>query len=296
VIYGGIEAGGTKWVCAIGSGPDDVQQTVTFPTTQPEETIARAADFFSGNGALAAVGIGSFGPIDVQRTSPTWGRITTTPKPGWAGTEIVAALSDALDLPIAFDTDVNAAALGEHRWGAAVGLETFCYITVGTGIGGGGMANGNLMHGLLHPEFGHMRIPHDRARDPFDGVCPYHGDCFEGLASGDAVRTRWGRPPEEITDERPWLLEAEYLALGLVNVICTLSPQRIILGGGVMNAPSLLPLVRTRVQVLASGYFDAPELGEAIEDYIVRPALAGRAGVLGALELARRALATAGDR
>ena len=290
MIYGGIEAGGSKWVCATGTGPDDLEQTLTFATTDPEETIARAADFFSGNGAIAAIGIGSFGPIDIDRTSPTWGRITTTPKPGWAYTEVVAALRNALDLPIAFDTDVNAAALGEHRWGAAVGLETFCYITVGTGIGGGGIANGNLMHGLLHPEFGHMRIPHDRNRDPFDGACPYHGNCFEGLASGDALRARWGRSAEEIADESAWLLEAEYLALGLQNVICTISPQRIILGGGVMKEPALLPHVRSRVQALASGYFDAPELGAAIDEYIVPPALGDRAGVLGALELARRAV------
>jgi fructokinase len=292
VIYGGIEAGGSKWVCATGTGPDDLEQTLTFATTDPEETIARAADFFSRNGAIAAIGIGSFGPIDIDRTSPTWGRITTTPKPGWAYTEVVAALRNALDLPIAFDTDVNAAALGEHRWGAAVGLETFCYITVGTGIGGGGIANGNLMHGLLHPEFGHMRIPHDRKRDPFDGACPYHGDCFEGLASGDALRARWGRSPPEIADESAWLLEAEYLALGLQNVICTISPQKIILGGGVMKEPALLPHVRSRVQALASGYFDAPELGAAIDEYIVPPALGDRAGVLGALELARRAVLT----
>jgi len=290
VIYGGIEAGGSKWVCATGTGPDDLEQTLTFATTDPEETIARAADFFSRNGAIAAIGIGSFGPIDIDRTSPTWGRITTTPKPGWAYTEVVAALRNALDLPIAFDTDVNAAALGEHRWGAAVGLETFCYITVGTGIGGGGIANGNLMHGLLHPEFGHMRIPHDRNRDPFDGACPYHGNCFEGLASGDALRARWGRSAEEIADESAWLLEAEYLALGLQNVICTISPQKIILGGGVMKEPALLPHVRSRVQALASGYFDAPELGAAIDEYIVPPALGDRAGVLGALELARRAV------
>jgi fructokinase len=292
VIYGGIEAGGSKWVCATGTGPEDLEQTLTFATTDPEETIARAADFFSRNGAIAAIGIGSFGPIDIDRTSPTWGRITTTPKPGWAYTEVVAALRNALDLPIAFDTDVNAAALGEHRWGAAIGLETFCYITVGTGIGGGGIANGNLMHGLLHPEFGHMRIPHNRNRDPFDGACPYHGDCFEGLASGDALRARWGRSPHEIADESAWLLEAEYLALGLQNVICTISPQKIILGGGVMKEPALLPHVRSRVQALASGYFDAPELGAAIDEYIVPPALGDRAGVLGALELARRAVLT----
>jgi fructokinase len=291
MTYGGIEAGGTKWVCAIGTGPDDVEALVTFPTTRPDETIARATEFFAGNGALAAIGIGSFGPIDVDCNSPTWGRITTTPKPGWADTDLIAPLSRALELPLAFDTDVNAAALGEHRWGAAAGLETFCYITVGTGIGGGGMANGKLMHGLLHPEFGHMRIPHDRERDPFDGVCPFHGDCFEGLASGGAIRARWGREPEQLTDERAWLLEADYIALGLLNVVCTLSPQRIVLGGGVMHEPTLLPLVRSRLTDLAAGYFDAPELGEAVAGYIVSPALGDRAGVLGALELARLAVA-----
>jgi fructokinase len=291
MTYGGIEAGGTKWVCATGSGPDDIHELITFPTTHPEETIARAAAFFAKDGTLEAIGVGSFGPIDVEPSSPTWGWITTTPKPGWAGTDLVTALRDKLDVPFAFDTDVNAAALGEHRWGAAVGLETFCYITVGTGIGGGGMANGKLMHGLLHPELGHMRIPHDRVRDPFDGVCPYHGDCFEGLASGDAIQARWGRPPEQLADERAWQLEADYVALGLLNVICMLSPQRIVVGGGVMHEPSLLPLVRRRVAELASGYFDAPELGEAIGDYIVAPALGDRAGVLGALELARLAVA-----
>jgi fructokinase len=291
MIYGGVEAGGTKWVCATGTGPDDVQALVTFPTTDPGETIGRAADFFASNGTLAAIGLGSFGPIDVKRSSPTWGRITTTPKPGWADTDVVAALTDALDLPLAFDTDVNAAALGEHRWGAGAGLDTFCYITVGTGIGGGVMANGTLLHGLIHPEFGHMRIPHDRTGDPFDGVCPYHGDCFEGLASGDAIRRRWGERPEELAaDERVWQLEAGYIAFGLMNVICTISPQRIVIGGGVMNEPSLLPLVRRRVTELASGYFGAAEIVDRVDDYIVAPALGDRAGVLGAFELARLAV------
>jgi len=288
-IYGGIEAGGTKWVCAVGSGrgPEDIHEPTTCPPADPQETIARAAEFFADNGSLAAIGIGSFGPIDVRRNSPTWGWITTTPKRGWARTPLVATLSEALDLPFAFDTDVNAAALGEHRWGAAADLETFCYITVGTGIGGGGMANGKLMHGLLHPEFGHMRIPHDRVRDSFDGVCPYHGDCFEGLASGDAIAARWGSPSDQLADESVWQLEADYLALGLLNMICLLSPQRIIVGGGVMQEPSLLPLVRRRITKLASGYFDTPELREEVDDYIVAPALGDRAGVLGALELAR---------
>lgn len=292
MIYGGIEAGGTKWVCAIGSTPDDVLETLVFPTGHPEETIARAAEFFTSapEAQIAAVGVGSFGPIDLRRASPTWGRITTTPKPGWADTDLFSRLSATLHVPLAFDTDVNAAALGEHRWGAAVSLETFCYVTVGTGIGGGGMANGRLMHGLLHPELGHMRIPHDRSVDPFDGVCPYHGDCLEGLASGEAIRRRWNLSPGEPLHEHALQLEAEYLALGLVNLVAVLSPQRIVIGGGVMNEPSLLELVRARLRSLASGYFDAPQLIEHIDDYVVRPELGDRAGVLGAFELARLAL------
>jgi fructokinase len=276
MAYGGVEAGGTKWVCAIGSRPDDLHALEVIPTTTPAETLARAAAFFTQNGGVSAVGVGSFGPID-QRA----GRITTTPKPGWADTDVVSALHDALDVPIAFDTDVNAAALGEQRWGAAVGLDTFCYITVGTGIGGGVMAGGKLVHGLAHPEFGHMRVPHDRTRDPFDGVCPFHGDCFEGLASGSALRARWGAPAETIADPQAWELEAEYLALGLVNVITIVSPQLIVLGGGVAKQPGLIPQVRELVDELLAGYVVAPD--------VVAPALGDRSGVLGAIELARLA-------
>jgi fructokinase len=290
--YGGIEAGGTKWICGIGSGTRDIEATTAFPTTTPDETIGRAADFFAGNGELTAIGVGSFGPVDLHRSSPTWGHITTTPKAGWAGTDIVSALHSSLGLPVAFDTDVNAAALGEQRWGAAAGLETFSYITVGTGIGGGGMANGRLMHGLVHPEVGHMRIPHDRARDPFEGVCPYHGDCFEGLASGEALRRRWGKPGEELADEAVWELEADYLALGIVNLVCTLSPQRVILGGGVMRQPALLPLIHVRIRELLAGYIAAPELAESIDDFVVAPALGERSGILGAIELARQGVAS----
>jgi len=290
--FGGIEAGGTKWVCGIGNGGAKVLETETFPTTTPQETIFRAAQFFRHSSVLDGLGVGSFGPIDLHPASPTWGQITTTPKPGWAHTNLVASIRSALDIPVAFDTDVNAAALAESKWGAALGLETFCYITVGTGIGGGAIVNGRLLHGLLHPELGHMRIPHDRARDPFDGVCPYHGDCLEGLASGGAIQQRWGRPGEELSaDPVVWELESEYLALGLMNIICTLSPQRIVLGGGVTKQPTLLPLVRRRVQELLAGYFNAPELTrpEAIDRYVVPPGLGDQAGVLGAIELARMA-------
>jgi fructokinase len=294
-LCGGIEAGGTKWVCAIGTGPDDVRDSLTIPTTTPAETIAGAARFFSRH-RLAAVGVGSFGPIDVRPSSPTWGSITTTPKPGWTNTDVAGALGRALDLPVAVDTDVNVAALAEQRWGAAMGLETVCYITVGTGIGGGGIVNGRLMHGLLHPEVGHMLVPHDREADPFEGSCPYHGDCFEGLASGSAISARWGRPGEELDDEAVWRLEAHYLALGLVNVICVLAPERIVLGGGVMRRSVLLPLVRAGVQELLAGYFDVGELGDGLDRYIVAPALGDHAGVLGALELARLSVDGTGSR
>ncbi|MDX6451859.1 MAG: fructokinase [Gaiellaceae bacterium] len=285
MTYGGVEAGGTKWVCGIGTGPDDLHALETFPTTTPAETLARATEFFARNGGVAAVGVGSFGPIDLRT-----GRITTTPKNGWANTDVVSVLRDALGVPVAFDTDVNAAALGEGRWGAAVGLDTFCYFTVGTGIGGGVLAGGRLVHGLIHPEVGHMLIPHDRARDPFDGSCPFHGDCFEGLAAGSAIERRWGKPGVELGDRSEvWELEAEYLARGVVNVICVVSPQRVILGGGVMKQPSLLPLVRARTRELLGGYIAAPQLTEGLDEYIVGPALGDRAGVLGAIELARLA-------
>jgi fructokinase len=289
--YGGIEAGGTKWVCAIAGRPGQLATTGTFPTTTPAETVSAATRFFAANGPVDVVGVGSFGPVDVRRDSPTWGWITTTPKPGWGDTDVVAALSSGLGVPIALDTDVNAAALGEWRWGAAAGLETFCYITVGTGIGGGAVANGRILHGLLHPEFGHMRIPHDRARDPFDGICPYHGDCLEGLASGEAIRQRWGRPGQELAGPAAWEIEAEYVALALVNVVCVLSPQRIIVGGGVARQPSLLPLARRRLRELLAGYLRAPELTdpESIDRFIVPPRLGGNAGVIGAIELARDA-------
>jgi fructokinase len=187
-VYGGIEAGGTKWVCAIGSGPDDIRAMTRFPTTAPDETLSHAINFFRAHSEeLTALGIASFGPVDLQPASPTWGHVTTTPKPGWANTDVAGALGGALDVPIGFDTDVNGAALAEHRWGAAQGLDTFIYLTIGTGIGGGGMIGGKLMHGLVHPEMGHIRVPHDCAADPFPGVCLFHGDCLEGLASGPAI-------------------------------------------------------------------------------------------------------------
>ena len=281
-VYGGIEAGGSKWECAVGTGPDDLLATGTIATATPAETIEQVIEFFERGEPVAAVGIGSFGPIDPHPESATWGYITSTPKPGWAHTDVAGEIGRRLGVPVAFDTDVNASALGEHRWGAAQGLDTFSYITVGTGIGGGGMAGGNLLHGLAHPEVGHLRIPHDRDRDPFDGVCPYHGDCLEGLASGRAIEARWGLRPEALDgDGRVWELQAKYLALGLVSVISVLSPERVLIGGGVMRQPALLPLVQREVAALMNGYQQAGT--------IMSPALAPRSGVLGAIALAETA-------
>ncbi len=292
-LWGGIEAGGTKFVCAVGTGPDDLRAEVRFATTTPQETLARAIRFFQeqqGEEPLGAIGIASFGPLDPNPDSPTFGYITTTPKPGWAHTDVAGPIRRTLGVPVGFDTDVNAAALAEYRWGAARGLDTFIYLTVGTGIGGGGMVNGQLVHGLIHPEMGHIRIPHDWQRDPYAGSCPYHGDCFEGLAAGPALEGRWGRRGETLPVDHPaWQLEAEYLALGLVNFICTLSPQRIVIGGGVMQRPHLLPLVRRRVRELLNGYLQVPSILEHIDDYIVPPALGDRAGVLGAIALGQQA-------
>jgi len=245
----------------------------------------------AGLGPLAAVGIASFGPIDPNPASPTCGHITTTPKPGWAHADFAGAVGRALRVPVGFDTDVNVAALGEGRWGAAQGLDTFIYLTVGTGIGGGGMAGGRLLHGLMHPEMGHVRIPHDLAADPYPGCCPYHGDCLEGLACGPAIEGRWGARGETLPADHPaWPLEAEYLAHGVVNYVLTLSPQRVIMGGGVMEQEHLLPRVRSRVLALLNGYLQAPAILEGIDAYIVPPALGSRAGVVGALALAENAL------
>jgi fructokinase len=288
-LYGGIEAGGTKWVCAVGTGPDDLRAITRFPTTTPDETLGRAIAFFKEHPSVAAVGVGSFGPIDVHRDSPTFGYITTTPKPGWRDADVVGPIRRALGVPVGFDTDVNVAALGEWRWGAAQGLDTLVYLTVGTGIGGGVIAAGNMLHGLLHPEIGHMRIPHDRERDPFAGACPFHGDCLEGLAAGPALAARWGQRGEQLAPDHPaWELEAHYLALALNNLVCTLSPQRIIVGGGVMHQPGMLARIQRNVQTLLNGYVQDPQIEQAIDTYITLPGLGDQPGVLGAIALAQR--------
>ncbi len=288
-MYGGIELGGTKIICAVGTGPADLQAEIRFPTTTPAEALAQILTFFQLY-RIAAIGIGSFGPISLHRGAPDYGSITTTPKSGWAHTDIVGPLGRALNIPIGFDTDVNAAALGEWRWGAGQGLDTFIYLTIGTGIGGGGISNGRLMHGLLHPEMGHIRLPRNQEADSFAGICPYHGDCLEGLACGPAMRARWGVSAEYLPIDHPaWKLQARYLALACVSFMCVLSPQRIILGGGVMHQRHLFPLIRREVQSLLNGYIQSPVVLQDIDSYIVPPALGNQAGILGTLALAEQA-------
>lgn len=290
-LFGGIEGGGTKFVCAVGTSPEDMRAEVRFPTTTPGETLDQAISFFKGFDDLAAIGVACFGPLDPRPGSVTYGQILPTPKPGWTGADIVGTLGQAFDIPIGFDTDVNGAALGELRWGAAQGLDTFIYLTIGTGIGGGAYVNGKLLHGLLHPEMGHIPLPHDLQQDPFEGVCPFHKDCFEGLASGVAMENRWGQPAATLPLEHPaWDLEAHYIANALASYIVTLSPQRIIMGGGVGQNEHLLKMVQQKTQSILNGYVKSPAILENIQVYIVPPGLGNRAGVAGAIALAQLAL------
>lgn len=299
-LYGGIEAGGTKFVCCVGTGPDDLRAETRFPTTTPEETLGRAVAFFreqhrATGEPLLGLGVACFGPVDLDPVSATYGHVTTTPKPGWAGADVVGFLQDALGVPIGFDTDVNGAAMGEVRWGAGQGLDPFVYLTIGTGIGGGAIVNGAPLHGLVHPEMGHVRVRHDTVRDPFPGVCPFHGDCLEGLASGPALARRWGAPAETLPADHPaWELEAGYLAQLTADLVCTLSPRRIVLGGGVMAGPGVWPTLRRETQRLLAGYISAPAVLERIDDYLVPPGLGERSGRLGALALARDAAVATG--
>lgn len=285
-VFGGIEAGGTKWTCAVGTGPEDLRAAVTFPTTAPEETLARAVGFFEASGPVDAIGIGSFGPVDLRPASPTWGHITTTPKPGWVYTAVAPEIERRLGVPVAFDTDVNAAALGEHTWGAARSLDTFCYVTVGTGIGGGAIVGGRPLHGLLHPEMGHIPVtPAIQAAGP--GVCPYHGGwCLEGVASGPALARRAGRPAPTIPADDPiWEDEARALGFAAATIALTLSPERIIFGGGVLKQEQLYPRIRHHCLAALNGYLRVPAITDHIDTYIAAPGLGDRAGALGALAL-----------
>jgi fructokinase len=290
-LYGGIEGGGTKFVCMVASDPENIVAETRFPTTTPAETLAQAVAFFEPyvqRGELASLAFASFGPVDLDPASPTYGHITTTPKPGWAHSDMLGPLR-RFNLPLAFELDVNAAAWGEFAWVRENQTrDPLVYFTIGTGIGAGVIVNGQLVHGLVHPEAGHMRLPHNLQADPFAGHCPYHADCFEGLACGPAMNARWGQPAETLPPDHPaWELEAQYIALAMNNVICTLSPKRIVLGGGVMGYPGLIERVRRKVGEILNGYIQTPVLLGSLDDYLVLPALGGRAGVLGAIALAR---------
>jgi fructokinase len=283
-----MEGGGTKFVCAVGTGPSKIVEEIRFPTTSPIETLDHAVAFFK-NFDLAAIGLASFGPLDLTPDSPTYGSITATPKPGWAGTNVLAPFQNAFRVPTAFDLDVNAAAFGEYTLNPEnQSLDSLVYFTIGTGIGAGFIINRKVTHGLSHPEAGHMRLPHDRKKDPFPGICPFHGDCFEGMCCGPALARRWRKPAETLPDNHPaWNLEAMYIAYALVNIILTVSPQRIVLGGGVMGHKQLFPSIRNKVRVLLNGYPALSILIGSMEDYIVPPGLGSRSGVLGALAMAK---------
>jgi fructokinase len=283
--YGGVETGGTWCVCALGAGPDQIEAIERFPTVEPRETVAAIVSFFERHGRPRALGVGGFGPIGLDPASASWGTLGATPKPGWTGWPLGPAVRDALGIPVVIETDVGAAALGERRWGAGQGCDSLCYLTVGTGIGVGLLLNGRPVHGLMHPEIGHIRVPHDRARDPFDGACPFHGDCWEGLAAGPAIAERWGMAADRLPDDHPaWELEADYLALGILTIVLVASPLRVIAGGGVVGRAGLLDRVRTRLPELLDGYPPGPQIA-ADPGYLVEPALGDEAGVLGAIAL-----------
>lgn len=303
IWVGGVEAGGTKFLCGVGCGPSDVaqpQNRIEFPTgNDPGRLMTEVTSWFKAQEAihghrLRAIGIVSFGPVDPRSGSPTYGYITSTPKPGWRNINLAGGISREFPgIPVGFDTDVNGGALGEYFWGSAQGLSDFVYITMGTGIGAGGMAGGRLLHGLLHPEMGHMRIPR-LAGDAFHGICPFHGDCWEGLCSGEAIQARTGRPAQDLPPDHPvWPLQARYTALAIANIICVLSPRRIIIGGSVRKAGNFgerafFHAVCENVRTVLHDCIDVSSLKDnSIHDYIAPPKLGDDAGLCGAIALGR---------
>jgi fructokinase len=298
-VLGAVEGGGTKFVCMVGTSPGDVVDQLTIPTADPAETIGSIIEFLARPRPgleLAAVGVATFGPIALDPASPEYGGTVGTTKPGWSHVRIVGPMANRLRVPIGWDTDVNGAVLGEARWGAGVGLDPIVYLTIGTGIGGGALVNGGTIHGLQHPEMGHIPMP-VLDGDTFPGICIFHGRCLEGIASGPAIAARAGRPASEIPEDDPtWDLIVRYLSYGLSTFVVTLSPKRIILGGGVMRQKFLLPRIRQALIEVSNKYVDVPELAEKIDQYVVPSALGQEAGLYGALVLAERALASSGAR
>ncbi|WP_291292462.1 fructokinase ScrK [Enterococcus sp.] len=286
-MYGSIEAGGTKFVCAIGDEEMTIIERVSFPTTTPDETMALVIDFFKKyEDQLVGIGIGSFGPIDIHRDSVTYGYITSTPKLAWQNFDFVGTMKQAFNLPIAWTTDVNAAAYGEYVFGKGKGLSSVVYYTIGTGVGGGALQDGRFVEGFSHPEMGHMLVvPHPD--DSFKGSCPFHGNCLEGMAAGPAIEKRLGKKGQDLSEDEPfWNIEAEYIAQCAYNTTLMLSPDVIIFGGGVMKQRHMVEKVHQAFERLVNGYVKTP----AITDYIVTPDLEDNAGTLGCLALARDAV------
>lgn len=282
--YAGIEAGGTKFMCVVGTGPYYISQELRIDTTSPDETLAKCLDFFGAHPGFVALGIASFGPLELRRGNDRFGQVTETPKPGWTGADLVGPIRDAFDVPVAIDTDVNGAALAEARWGAAAGLSNALYLTVGTGIGGGAVIDGKPVHGLVHPEMGHVSV--QRAPDDtFPGICPFHGDCLEGLASGPAIQARWGRPADELGADTTEAVDIESatLASGIRQFVYVLAPERVIIGGGVAQLPGLHAAVQAKLLSEMAGYGVQPEHRRR---FVVPPGLGDRSGVAGALALA----------
>jgi fructokinase len=286
-LFGCIEAGGTKFVVGIVASPGDIRETARFDTISPVETIGQTlawlGDAKTRYGPLAAIGIASFGPLELDRAAPDWGHITATTKPGWSNADFAGRVARELGLPVGFDTDVNGAALAEARWGAGRGQKISAYITIGTGIGGGAIVDGKPLHGLSHPEMGHIRPQRHPGDHEFAGICPFHGDCLEGLASGPAIKARWGASLSELHADHPaHEIIAWYLAQLVVTLQSVMEPGRIILGGGVMGTAGLIEHVRESAVRLGKGYFRGNP-----DDIVVPPALGERAGLLGGLALAQ---------
>lgn len=289
---GAIEAGGTKMVCGIGDEHGNLLDRVSIPTTDPETTFAQMIDYFRNIGdklgdgiGIDALGIGSFGPVDLNRASATYGYITSTPKPGWANTDFVGTFKKALDVPVGFDTDVNGAILGEVTYGAAQGASSAIYITIGTGVGVGVYYEGQLMHGLVHPEAGHILLM-KHPKDTYEGKCPYHKTCMEGLAAGPAIQERWGKPAIQLVDQpEVWEIEAYYIAQAITTYVLCYSPEKIILWGGVMHQEKLFEMIRDKVKELLGGYISSPALEGDLSDYIIAPGLGDDPGIKGAIKL-----------
>ncbi len=283
--FGALEAGGTKMVCALGKEDGTILEQISIPTTTPEETIPQIVEYFKSKD-IVSLGIGAFGPVDVNKSSDNYGYILDTPKTPWKYYDLVGNLQKELNITIGLDTDVNGSCLGEVTFGSSKGLDCVVYITIGTGVGVGISINGQLLHGMLHPEAGHILLKL-HPEDNYKGKCPYHGTCFEGLAAGPAIEDRWGKKAFELMDnEKAWELEAYYIAQAIVDYILTLSPRRIILGGGVMHQTQLFPLIRKEVKMLLNGYINTKELKD-MDNYIIPASLNDNQGIMGCLQLAK---------